>query len=40
VESNFVELEKEKQKVSELEKEIEELQAHLNSVSSKVNHTE
>lgn len=37
-ETYFIELEKEKWKVLELEKEIEELQSHLNSVTNKMNH--
>lgn len=37
-ETNYFELEKEKWKVSELENQIEELQAHLTSVTQKLNH--
>ena len=37
-ETNYFELEKEKWKVLELEKEVEELQSHLNSVTNKMNH--
>lgn len=37
-ETSYIELEKEKRKVLELENQIEELQAHLNSVTQKLNH--